>query len=198
MRLHSTLLAIQCCRLTDEALIERLQTGDRDALTTLYERYADRVFAYFQSRVRDRDLAEDLTSDVFVRVLEKHKTYRASGGCFAAWIFGIARNRLTDHWRRARPAVDLEAIAELPGDDDTSATGGRAVDMTTARRVLASLSAAQREIVLLRLWDGLSYREIADLTGTTENACKVNFCRALQKLKTSDLLVLLCLLTHLA
>ncbi len=179
--------------MTDEDLAKRLQAGDSDALTQLYERYAERIFAYFQSRLRHRETAEDLTSDVFMRLLEKARQFRADKGCFAAWIFSIARNLLTDHWRKLHPEVDLEAVLELQGDDDSTVVAAQAIDLKRARQLLQQLSSDQREIVLLRLWDGLSYQEIADVTGMKENAAKVAFCRALKKLKTSEILLLLLL-----
>jgi RNA polymerase sigma factor (sigma-70 family) len=180
---------------TDEVLAQRLQAGDTQALTTLYERYLPRIFGYFHARLRHREMAEDLTSDVFIRVLQKAGTFAADKGCFAAWIFGIARNLLIDHYRKSRPEVDLETVLEIAGDDDTTVRAEQSVQLKRARALLTQLSPEQREIVLLRLWDGLSYQEIAEALGTKENAAKVTFCRALKKLKLSDALLLLLLTT---
>jgi RNA polymerase sigma-70 factor, ECF subfamily len=170
-----------------DRLALRSRNGDREAFGRLYESFAKRIYAYFYYRTLRRETAEDLTSAVFVKALEALDGFKPEPGGFAAWIFTIARNALTDHYRRSSR---VEAVGDLssgvwdladPGDLEMEA-----VERDRWERLkpyLARLSGEQREILIMRLWDELSYREIARLLGKNEGACKMTYSRALSFLR---------------
>lgn len=88
-------------RITDEALAEDARAGDREALIALYRRYRDAIYQFVYYRVRNQLQAEDLTSEIFVRMLEGIDRYEAQIGAFKGWLYGIARNVIADFWRRS-------------------------------------------------------------------------------------------------
>ena len=146
--------------------IARTKEGDASALHFLYVRYADDVYGYVNSIVRDHHEAEDVTQHVFAKLLRVIGSYQEREVPFLAWMLRVARNAAVDHLRQRR----LVPVEELRRTDPRNG------DLHTARRVsdlkdaLATLPHAQREVVVLRHLAGLSPSEIAARTGRSEGS----------------------------
>lgn len=161
-------------------LVLRAAQGDAQALGVLYERYVDAVYRFMLYRVGDEATAEDLTADVFANVITAIRRYEARGVPFEAWLFRIARARLVDHYRRGgrRPEpISLDEL-ELNADEEPDELPDLAL-----RQALMSLSAKERDVVLLHFGSGLGHAEIAALLHSNPNAIKVRLHRALRKLQ---------------
>jgi len=161
----------------------------------LYTANVDSIYRYLYRRTLHRMTAEDLTSTTFLKALEKFDRFDPTKGSFGGWAMTIAKNVLTDHFRSLKPTTDIDDVWDLSSDDDVV---GDIEDKETHRELRAALSKLpkdKREIVLLRVWDNLSYAEIATLTGKTEGNAKVIFSRAMKDLRgllpLSTLLLLL-------
>lgn len=167
-------------------------THDFDAL---YTDNVDSIYRYLYRRTLHRMTAEDLTSTTFLKALEKIDRFDPAKGTFGAWVMTIAKNVLTDHYRALKPTVDVDDVWDLSSDDDVAADLEDKEAHRELREALSTLPKDKREIVLLRVWEDLSYAEIAALTGKTEGNCKVIFSRAMKDLRTivplSTLLLLL-------
>ncbi len=176
-------------------LVERCQRGDLEAFDPLYRHFVQPLYGYVLRRTLQRELAEDLVSQSFMKALENIRQYSPRKGPFAAWIYGIARNAITDHFRSYRPHTEISDVWDLSSDEDVQLDAATRLDAEKIREALKILDPKKREIVLLRLWDGLSYKEIAALTGLTETNAKVRFCRTVAELrKTVPLAMVLLLL----
>lgn len=182
-------------------LIEKARQGDREALGGLYDTYVRRIYNFVYYRVGGQELAEDLTSDIFFKALEKIKSFdtKRKNSSFGAWLYRIARNRVIDHYRANRPTASFEE-----NENDLSDGGLIAEDLKqrSARqevlKYLDILKLEQKELLLLRIWDERPYREISLITGKSEAALKMAFGRAIKILRArmpADLL-LLCLLIN--
>ncbi len=148
-------------RLVSQA-IRRAQEGDREALGFLYSRYADNVYGYVRSIVHDSHEAEDVTQQVFAKLIHVIGKYEERDVPFFAWILRVARNLAVDHLRRQRavPVEEVRANSE-PGRDQRT---------TELREALSELPRDQREVLVLRHVAGLSPREIAKLTERSEGS----------------------------
>jgi len=162
---------------TEEDLVARAQADPR-AFAPLYERYLGRVYRYCYSRLGSREAAEDATGEVFMRVLANLDRFRA--GVFAAWLYTIARNVVTDYQRRRHPVEPLEnadgipaSLAEAPGSE-----GERAVLLAA----LAELPDEQRTVLELQ-FAGWSGDEIAAVLGKSPSATRMIRHRAIQRLQ---------------
>jgi len=145
--------------------VGRAKEGDRDALSFLYVRFADDIHGYVRSIVRDEHLAQDVTQQVFTKLIAVIAKYQDRGVPFFAWLLRVARNVAVDELRRRDPIPVAEVLL---GDGPTlrEAVGReRARDLQDA---LATLPFAQREVLVLRHFAGLSPTEIAERTGRTE------------------------------
>lgn len=184
-----------------EASIARCQKGDLTSFGPLYEAFVRRVYDFAWYRLMDRELAEDITSDVFAKALAKVKAFSgASEGEFAAWIFSIARNAVTDQWRKKpRETVDVETVAATLGHDERF---GEAEDrrqaLKSALEWLGKLPREQRDVVMMRVWDDLPYSQIAAVTGKSEDSCKQIVSRALRAVQANVPLALALVLLLLA
>jgi len=169
----------------DEALVRRAQ-ADAVAFAPLYERYLPRVYRYARARSAGVDDAEDLTQAIFLRALAALPAYRPRGVPFAAWLFRIARNAVTDSHRRRRESVTWDGLPEAfqRGEaGDPAAFALRREQIDTLRELLRNLAPEKRELLALRFAAGLSSAEIAHATGRSEAAVKKQLSRTIQRLQ---------------
>jgi RNA polymerase sigma-70 factor (ECF subfamily) len=147
------------------AAVVRAKQGCDDAMRLLYLRYADNVYGYVCSIVRDEHEAEDVTQQIFAKLMTALQRYEPRSVPFSAWILRIAHNAAIDHMR-ARRAVPCEEVRS-PDLEDGDVSRERAADLQSA---LAKLPPEQRDVIVMRFVLGLSPREIAERIGRSEDA----------------------------
>jgi RNA polymerase sigma-70 factor (ECF subfamily) len=161
------------------------QEGDGDAFGKLYDRYVDMVFRFIYFRVNDRALAEDFTSETFLRALRRISTITYQGRDIGAWFITIARNIVLDHLKSARHRLELTTADTLEGKEQVASTEEAVLDLLQSERLMqavAQLGDEQRECVLLRFVQGLSVSETAQVMGKNDGAIKALQHRAVRKL----------------
>lgn len=168
----------------DEArIINECQNGNLKQFGLLYDAYAQKIYRFIYYKTHHTGTAEDLTSIAFMKVLEGIGSFNPNKGTFSSWLYQIARNTVTDHWRKAKPTVDIEDVWDLTDDTDIVRDVDIAMKSKQVRAAMAALQPRQREIITLRLWQDLSYKEIAEITGSTEGAAKMLFSRTVKELR---------------
>jgi RNA polymerase sigma-70 factor (ECF subfamily) len=171
---------------TDHELVAHAQGGNVDAIESLYDRHRTNIFRYIWSRVGEQRLAEDLTGDVFMRMLAALPDYRATERPFRAWLYRIAHNLLVDHIRKEKQhaSIPLDAIKtrHANGSDPMTALERRS-DAQRVHDALSKLDTAQREVIVLRFLCELSPQEVAQILGKTEAAVKSMQHRSLAALR---------------
>ena len=143
--------------------IRAAKAGDWDALDYLYSRHADDVLRFVQSIVHNRHDAEDVTQEVFAKLMRAIHRYEERAVPFAAWITRVARNAALDHVRSRRQIPVEEVRISENGHEETSFER-----LYAFKRALAALPESQRQVLILRHIGGLSPNEIADRLGKTE------------------------------
>jgi RNA polymerase sigma-70 factor (ECF subfamily) len=145
--------------------VRRAQAGDGDAMRFLYLHYADNVYGYVCSIVRDEHDAEDVTQQIFFKLLTSLERYEPSSVPFSAWVLRVAHNAAIDHIRarRAIPCEEVRSVDEAFSDIGRERWGD-------LRAALDTLPRDQRHVVMLRFIVGLSPAEIAERLGRTEDA----------------------------
>ncbi|MBI5870325.1 MAG: sigma-70 family RNA polymerase sigma factor [Actinobacteria bacterium] len=168
-------------------LIKRIQKGDADAFGQLYDRFHGPVYSYVLRQVGKPADAEDITSTVFLYVLEKIDGFTWRGAGFAAWLFRIARNDVLDHFRRhgtgAREIALPEDMLERPSGVLVEEQFETATEERRLLCAINGLSEEQRQVVLLKLMMNFSNRQVGEVLDKTEGAVKALTHRALQALR---------------
>lgn len=146
-----------------------------------YQKYKDKIYNFFWYRVNfNRSLAEDLTSEVFVKALAHYGSFD-SNGSFQAWIYAIARNHFINYCRQAGRELPLESAGQIK--DDQLSRINASMELEKIFAVIDKLDDNQRECLLFKFVDGLSNREIAALLNKEEGAVRTQISRALAALK---------------
>lgn len=179
--------------ISDAGLVKAFREGDTGALEELIGRHKDRLYAYILRLVRDRDAADDLLQEVFIKVIKKLASY-GERDKFSAWLFTVAHHAVMDHFRSAsaRREESLDAGGEEksplsdrlaspePGPDKLLDDAERAAALQAA---FDGLSPEQREIFLMRHYSGLSFKEIAEILGAPIGTVLARMSRAMEKMR---------------
>jgi RNA polymerase sigma-70 factor (ECF subfamily) len=183
---------------SDEVLMMQFQAGDRRAFAVLVRRHKTPIYNFILRQVRSRTTAEDLTQDVFVRVVQSAATFKHEAR-FSTWVYSIGRNLCIDHLRkmslRRHPSLnqpsgkdaDGPSLGDRVADEHPSASADRrAVSSDIGERIIAAvedLNPEQREVFLLRQLGKVPFKDIAKMTGVPENTVKSRMRYALEKLQ---------------
>jgi RNA polymerase sigma-70 factor (ECF subfamily) len=169
----------------DQSLLERVRRGDAGGAEVLFERYAPALLRFADRMLSNRESAEEVTQEVFVKVISRAHQYDGRAAV-SSWLFAIAANACRDRRRRDRRAavVPLDSIADLPSRGEGIETRLASRERSAAvRRALEGLSEEQREALVLARYHGLPYAEIARVLGISVGAVKTRIFRAVETLK---------------
>ncbi len=180
---------------TDDYLMQQFQNGDRDAFTHLVHRHKRDIFRFILSKVKDRELASDLTQDVFVKLFKSAELYQPTGK-FRSWLFRMAQNICIDAYRKQQKASILslycknetdEELTLLDQIEDESANPGKETEFIELQDVLErafdSLPEKQRTALALCQYHGMSYSEIASIQKVPVGTVKSRIHNALVKVR---------------
>jgi RNA polymerase sigma-70 factor (ECF subfamily) len=183
----------------DEALMLRYQRGDASAFADLVRRHKKPLYNFVLRHLRSTSAAEEITQEAFVRVVQRAREFKHEAR-FSTWLYTIARNLCIDHGRKMKlrrhpslegPAEDdaSRSMSETIADEYPESDVGRAAEWTGMRRsIVAAVEALpddQREVFLLREVADLPFKEIAEVTGTSENTVKSRMRYALERLRVA-------------
>ena len=166
-------------------LVAAAQQGDQHAFGRLYDRYVDVVFRFVLFRVGDRPLAEDITSETFLRALRRISSVSYQGRDVGAWFVTIARNLVLDHVKSSRYRLEMTTADILDSSAGDRGPEHEVVQQATATelmRCVAQLGQDQQECIVLRFMQGLSVSETASVMGRNEGAVKALQHRAVRRL----------------
>jgi RNA polymerase sigma-70 factor (ECF subfamily) len=170
-------------------LVERAQAGEAEAFGLIYDRYVDTVFRFIYFRVGNRQLAEDLTSDTFLRALKRIGSFTWQGRDLGAWLVTIARNLVADHFKSGRYRLEVTTGDVLDADREDRGPEGSpesaVVDHITNVALLSAvkqLNPEQQECIVLRFLQGFSVAETAQAMSKNEGAIKALQYRAVRAL----------------
>ncbi len=170
-------------RFTDKILLDRSRAGDSGAFGVIFQRYAKKIYRFIFFRIKEKDLADDLTNEVFLKMWQQIQADKKIDN-LKAYIYKITRNLLIDYYRKQRDEVDIENAKHLIDDNQDLIN-----DITLTSEVIELLTKIEflredyREVLLLRYVEDLSIAEIADILDKSPGAVKVTTHRAIKKLR---------------
>jgi len=168
----------------DSNLLERAREYDAQALAEIYDRYAESIYRYAYRYVGDASLAEDLTSEVFLKLLQVLGTSRAPREQLQGWLYRVARNLAVDWFRQQAKGVPLLLNEELTPDGDSPATRLEEQQLhQDLREAISKLTPSQQQVIVLRFGEGRKIGEIGRLMGKSEGSIKLMQYRAMKRLR---------------
>jgi RNA polymerase sigma-70 factor (ECF subfamily) len=172
--------------LSDQELMRVVQAGDLSPASEIYERYSSRIYNFAYRFLRNAEAAEDATQEVFVKMI-KHANQFHGDAKLSTWLFSITANWCRDYLRKAdNKAKEAEdVLISLPASSEHSPDRNleQRENEQLIKKALGALTPEQREAILLSRYQGLSYAEIAQISGCSEGAVKTRVFRAMETLK---------------
>lgn len=175
----------------DIKIVKMCQAGQLHEFGLLYDKYIRRIYDFIYYKTTHKETAEDLTSQTFIKALGKITTYDSGKGSFSSWLYQIARNTVIDFYRTKKRTLNIEDIWDLAEAKDVDRDIDTKMKLKTIEKYLAKLTSEQRDIIIMRVWQEMSYREIAEVLGKSEAACKIAFSRVINKLRQEMPVILL-------
>ncbi len=169
----------------EKQLFERLK-NDPEAIAEVYDRYSGQIFAFVLKRCAHKETAEDVTAQCFIKLLESAPNLEWKNVPIGAWLYRVATNALTDHWRRAstrgETALDTDSW-DPPGDDDPVWNAEQTIERNRLQQVLDQLSKRDQEVLSLKFYAEYDTDEIARELDISNNHAAVLVYRALGRMR---------------
>lgn len=163
-----------------DVLMQKLKEGDLDRAADLFDMYNKRLYNFFLKSTYDRDLSHDLTQTVFYRMIRYRRSFSGNHP-FRSWIYQIARNVMSDHFRKEKKVsmfVDIDDIGDKAGDHVPAGESYKQLYQS-----MALLDHGQREILVMSKFQQMNYKDIAAIMDTTVSNVKIKVHRAMKQLK---------------
>jgi RNA polymerase sigma-70 factor (ECF subfamily) len=169
---------------SDDLLLEQARKCDQEALVAIYDRYAEAVYRYLYRLVGDSWIAEDLMSEVFVRLLRSLHQHRGPRTNLPGWLYRVARNLAMDWFREQSRGTSLELKEELvAGGGSPLGRLELSEQHGQLARALQKLTTGQQQVILLRFGEGLRIKKVSEIMGKSEGAVKILQYRAVKRLR---------------
>jgi RNA polymerase sigma-70 factor, ECF subfamily len=165
-------------------VIQECQEGNLDNFSVLYDAYIKKIYDFIFYKILHKETAEDLTSQTFVKVFNNIGSFDASLGSFSSWLYRIAQNTLIDHVRTRKETSEIDENWDIASTTNVQKEVEAKSHLEGVYKYLETLSTEHRELVVMRVWNEMSFREIAETTGKTEDSVKMMFSRIMKKMRT--------------
>ena len=176
----------------EKDIVIACQQGDMEQFGKLYDRYIKKIYDFVYFKTHHKETAEDLVSLVFTKALEKIAQFD-NKGTFSSWLYRIARNTVIDYYRTKKSDANIDDAWDLSDDSDIEQDLDVKNKLSEVKKYLQKLTSEQRDIIIMRVWQDMSYAEIAEAVGKSETSCKMVFSRTMKQLRTEMSLTMLIL-----
>lgn len=169
--------------MSDLELIAKYKKWNNESFSILYNKYIDLIYKFVYLKVWNKEEAEDLTSEIFIKVFNSIMTFSAEyENSFKSWIYKIAYNKVIDYYRQKKEKVSLDESFEIWIVEDFAKNLDNKQKLQDVINFLKTIKKEQAEIIFMRIWYDLSYSEISHITWKTEDNCKKIVSRTLKKI----------------
>lgn len=171
--------------MSDVKILKDIRNGDIEKFSLLYEKYFERIYRFIYSKTYNREVTEDICSSSFIKCLENIQNFKGDGSKLVSWIYQIARNQIIDFYRRDKKDKNVDDLWDLSSKEDIEIDLINRESFNYLHKNLQRLKSVERDIIILHIWEELTFREIAMNLGINEGKCKMVFYRSLKKLKVN-------------
>ena len=180
----------------DKELVIQCQEWNLEVFWELYDRYIDKIYKFIYLKTSSQEIAEDLSSEVFFKAMNSIDSFRSyeEKTSFKSWIYTIANNKVIDFYRTQKTETNIDDCFDLWQHYNFAEDVDNKEKLEKITAFLDTLKPEQKEIVILRIWEDLSYKEIAEITGKTLDNCKKIVSRSLKNIQANFILLLFIIL----
>lgn len=181
--------------MNDIELMQKCIDGELNYFWQIYERYVDKIYKFVYLKVNWQEIAEDITSDVFVSALNKISSFKINEDSnLNAWLYRIAHNKVIDYYKSNKIEDNIDNCIELAMNTDYAKTIDNKDKLKEIFDYIKTLKKEHRDVFFYRFWEDLSYKEISEITWLTVDNCKQIVSRNLKSICANFVLLLLILL----
>nr|MDD3720798.1 RNA polymerase sigma factor [Candidatus Gracilibacteria bacterium] len=181
--------------MSEKEIITLCQKGNYDKFGELYEIYFEQIYKFVYLKTYDKSIAQDITSETFFKALDKINTFKNNDDSnFRAWIYRIAYNLIIDDYKISNKKVSLDEMFDIGYEKDFINDIDNKNKLKEIFDFFNTLNPKHKQILIMRLWDDLSYKEILELTGESLDNCKKIVSRTLLKIPSNYMSLFMILL----
>ncbi len=162
-------------------LVNAAKQGDAEAFGRLYDGHIKPIYDFIFYKTLNKEIAEDITSTVFMKAWKNIAQCQSES--FSAWLYAIARRTVSDYYRQKKDNIDIDDCWDLADPENMFAKIENNLQIGAVKEELKKLKNQDREIIIMRFWLGLSFREIAEYLDKNEGAVKMSLSRALKEIR---------------
>ena len=167
----------------DLKLVQRFQSWETAVFSELYEWYIDKIYKFIYLKIYDQQRAEDICQDVFIKAFDKLSTFQIDKkSSFKSWLYTIAYNKVVDSYRKQKDQTSLNDILDIWEQTDIHKLIDDKQKLQEVIAYIKDMKPEHRDVIFMRVWEGLSYKEISEITGMSLANCKKIFSRSCKKL----------------
>lgn len=184
--------------MSEQEIITLCQKWKLEHFWELYEKYADPIYKFIYLKTYDKELSEDLSSQTFFKALDKINSFKNDDDSnFKAWIYRIAYNLVIDNYSWKKETIQMDELLEFGYDENFWQNLDNKEKLREVFAYFDTLKEKHKQILIMRLWDDLSYKEISELTGESLDNCKKVVSRTLSNIPTTYMSLLIILLLNI-
>jgi len=167
----------------DLQLVKRFQSWDTAVFSELYEWYIDKIYTFIYHKTYNQQVAEDICQDVFMKAFDKLSKFKIDKkSSFQSWLYTIAYNKVIDTYRKQKDSSSLEDILEIWQQSDIHKIIDDKQKLKEVLAYINEMKSEHRDVIMMKVWEWLSYKQISDITGMSVVNCKKIFSRTSKKL----------------
>ena len=172
--------------MTDIQLIEKYKSWDTNAFGLIYEKYIDQIYKFVYFKVSSKEIAEDIVSESFIKWLNSLEKFTPkTESSLKSWLYTIAYNNVKDYYRSKKEDVDIEEVFNIWVEEYFWENLDNKEKLTEVIEFLKNIKDEQRELLIMRIWNDLSYKEISEITGKSVGNCKKIVSRVLKNVNAN-------------
>ncbi len=172
--------------MSDVELLEKYKSWDIQAFWQIYEKYIDQIYKFVYFKVSSKEIAEDIVSETFIKCLNTLERFTPKfESALKSWIYTIAYNCVKDYYKSKKEEVNIDDVFNLSIEEDFWEHIDNKQKLQEVIEFLKTLKEDQREVLIMRIWNDLSYKEISEITWKSENNCKKIVSRVLKNINTN-------------